>query len=75
MGEMSILGHKGDTKVIWDADNEVEVEAAREQFDTLTAKGFTAFKVGKKGEKLSTQIRQFDPDLEKMILIPKVAGG
>ncbi len=51
MGEMAILGRDGDTKVIWDPDNEDEVEAAQEQFDSLTEKGFTAFSVKKDGEK------------------------
>jgi len=74
MGEMSILGKEGDTKVIWDVKNEDEVEVAESQFDALTEKGFLAFKVGKKGEK-TTQIKKFDPNLGKIILVPKIAGG
>jgi len=47
MGELRILGKEGDTKVIWDPDNKDEVKAAREQFDTLKAKKFLAFRVSR----------------------------
>lgn len=65
---------KGDTKVIWDPDNEDEVEAAEVQFDALIEKGFAAFKVDKKGDK-GTKIKKFNPDAGKIIMVPKVQGG
>lgn len=74
MGEMAVLSHKGDTKVIWHADRTEEVSAARRQFDDLTGKGYAAFTVDKKGEK-GEQIRKFDADAEKMILVPQMKGG
>ena len=74
MGEMRILGSEGDLKVIWDSDNEDEVEAAREQFETLTGKGYLAFRVKKDGKK-GVQTKKFDPDAEKLILAPPIAGG
>ena len=74
MGELRILGTKGDTKVIWDSENEDEVEAAEEQFDSLIEKGFLAFKVKKDGKK-GTQIKKFDPEAGKIILTPPVVGG
>jgi len=74
MGELSILGTKGDTKVIWDPENEDEVEAAEEQFDTLIDKGFLAFEVKKAGRK-GKQIKEFDPDAGKIIMTPAVKGG
>lgn len=73
---MAIMGKMGDTKVIWDKDNEHEVAAARAQFNDLVKKHkFSAFyatgKEGKKGE----QMTEFDPDAERCILIPRMAGG
>jgi hypothetical protein len=70
----------GDLKVIWDADNDDEVAAARKTFEEMTnptskgGKGFLAFAVGRRGAK-AEQIREFDPDAEKLILSPAMAGG
>ncbi len=47
---------------------------ARRTFDDLKRKGFAAFAVGAKGEK-TTQIREFDPAAEKIIMVPALAGG
>ena len=75
MGEMRRLDQRGDIKTIWDEENEDEVEAARQQFEDLVGdKDFKAFKVNKKGD-ATTEIKQFDPSLEKMILVPPVVGG
>lgn len=74
MGEMAILGKEGDTKVIWDPENDDEVDAAEEQYDTLIEKGFNAFAV-KKGGKKGKAIKEFDPDAGKIIMVPKIVGG
>ena len=75
MGEMRIMGSKGDTKVIWDPEHEDEVEAAEAQFNSLQKKGFTAYEVGRKGAKTNRKVEEFDPDLGKLIMVPKVTGG
>jgi len=75
MGEMSILNHEGDTKVIWDPDNEDECDAAEEQFDNLIDKGFTAFEVGKGGKKTAKVVKKFKPGLGKLIMVPELVGG
>ena len=65
----------GDTKVIWDSSNDDEVAAARSTFDRLIAKGYTAFRAeGKNGEK-GEKITKFDPNAERMILVPRIQGG
>lgn len=73
--ELAIVDPTGDTKVIWDPANEDEVDAARTQFETLIGKGFSAFRVkpgkGDKGE----QIREFDPQAGRIIMIPALQGG
>lgn len=73
-GIMAILDATGDTKVIWDKDNKDEVETAKATFDRLIKKGFAAFSVKKNGD-ADKKIKEFDPDLEKIILIPQMAGG
>jgi len=74
MGELAIIDGTGDTKVLWDKNNEDEVEAAEEQFDTLIEKGFTAYSVKKDGEK-GKKITKFDSDAGKIIMVPKIIGG
>ena len=72
--EMAIIDHTGDTKLIWDPDNNAEVEAAREMFNSLRKKGHVAYKVDRKGDK-GEIITEFDKDAEKIILAPPVRGG
>lgn len=60
---------------MWDKDNEDEVEAARATFDSLTRKGYLAYKAeGRKGER-GEQIRRFDPEAERIILVKANQGG
>jgi len=74
-GEMSVMGKEGDTKVIWNAENADEVENARRTFNDLRRKGFTAYSVrGEKGER-DRVITEFDPGAERIIMVPRVAGG
>lgn len=74
MGELAVMNSTGDTKVIWDPHNADEVAAAKAQFDALRKKGFIAYTVNKKGDK-GEIIREFDPNAEKIILSPPLAGG
>ena len=75
MGEMRVLDTSGDTKVIWDPDNEDECDAAEAQFNSLKKKGFTAFEVGKRGKKSDERVDEFNPDLGKLIMVPAMRGG
>jgi hypothetical protein len=74
MSEMSIMDPTGHTSVTWAPDNSAEVASARETFDAMTAKGYRAFRVDRKGRQ-SEQMRSFDPSAEEMILIPQLQGG
>ena len=75
MGEIAIMSGKGDTKIIWDLENPDEVAAARRTFDDLVGcKKYAAFSVTKKGDQ-DEKIKKFDPNLEKIILVPPIAGG
>ena len=72
--ELRVMDETGDTKLIWSADNQAEVDAARDMFKSLKKKNYIAYSVkdnGKKGD----IIHRFEPDLEKIIMIPPIVGG
>lgn len=74
MGQLNIMDQTGDTKQIWDTENADEVCAARDLFQKLTGKNYKAFAVKKDGEK-GKEIKEFDPDAGKIILVPPMAAG
>ena len=73
MGEIRQLARVGDMRISWNSENDKEIAVAREIFDKRIKEGWTAFreKGGFKGDK----IRIFDPDAERIILIPSISGG
>jgi len=81
MAVMRILSARGDTAVEWDAaraavaDPEAlaAVREAERVFNEQKARGATAFKVspGTPAERLDV----FDPQVEQIIVVPRVAGG
>lgn len=73
-GELAVMGREGDTKIIWDTDNEDEVESAERSFDDLIDKHFVAFAVGARGKK-GEQIKEFDPDAGKWYRIHRGRSG
>lgn len=74
--QMAVMGKDGDTKKIWDRTKPDEVEDAKRSFNYLVReKRYVAFHVtGKDGEK-GEQMREFDPEAGRMILVPALAGG
>lgn len=74
MGEMRVMGRKGDTKISWNPDNRTEVDEARKAFNAYKDKGFAAFKVSKRGAK-GEQVRDFCPDAEEILFVPPIQGG
>ena len=73
-GELSVLDQTGDTKVAWDSENDDEIATARRTFNDLRGKGYLAFRVNKQGDK-GQEMREFDPEAEKIILAPQMRGG
>lgn len=74
MGEIREMSRKGDLKLSWSSGNEKEIAAAKEVFDKRVKEGWAAFgekRLGGKGDR----IRTFDPDAERIVLVPQVAGG
>lgn len=75
MSTMHVLDSGGDTKIIWNSDNREEVNAAKEHFKALRAKHYLAFKAeGREGTQ-GSQIHDFDPNLERIIMVPRSVGG
>lgn len=74
-GTMAEMNETGDTKITWNKHDRDEVDVARAAFNKLTKKGkYAAFAVSLGGGKAG-QIREFDPNAEKIILVPAIAGG
>lgn len=74
MSEMCVIDATGDSKIIWNPENDAEVEAAKTTFDSLKAKGYLAYSVKKDGEK-GEVLSKFDRNAEKLILAPPLRGG
>lgn len=72
--EMHVMDPTGHTTVGWDPEVEAEVESARATFTRMTGRGYQAFHVSEGGGK-SERMTEFDPDAEKMLLIPQLRGG
>jgi hypothetical protein len=73
MSELRILGKGGDMKISWNIRNETEVAAAKETFEKRIKERWSAFrdKAGIKGDK----IESFDPEAERIVLVPPISGG
>lgn len=72
--QMQIMDPTGHTTTAWDPAVPDEVAAARATFDAMTAKGYRAFHVGRRGQQ-DRPMGTFDPAAEQMILIPQLRGG
>lgn len=73
MSELRILGKGGDIKISWNSRSEIEVAVAKETFEKRIKDSWSAFreKGGMKGDK----IKIFDPDAERIVLVPPISGG
>jgi hypothetical protein len=71
---LAILDRDGDTKITWEEGNETDVEHARRAFEDHQRKGYTAYKTDRQGNR-AERMTTFDPKAERMILVPRMAGG
>lgn len=74
MSDMHVMDQTGHTTVTWDPDIEVEVSAARDQFNTLVGKGYNAFRVEGRDNR-GERITKFDPKAGKIMMVPQLVGG
>lgn len=73
MNEMRIMNRQGDNKVTWEVDVQEQVDAAQKQFEELVQQGYFAYKSMGNGQ--GEMITEFDPNAEKLVLFPPIAGG
>jgi hypothetical protein len=64
---MAEMSGSGDTKYTWDPDSPDEVEAAREHFDAMRAKGFLVFKL--KAWIKTKRLTKFDPKVNRLAYV------
>jgi hypothetical protein len=74
VGEMSVMDGTGHSTLTWTADDPDRIAAAREAFDNLIRKGYSAF-----GSKAKTDAKhaldRFDPTMEELVMVPRTVGG
>lgn len=71
---LHVMDHTGDSKLLWSPDNPDEVQAAKDLFDSLKAKGYLAYTVEEDGER-GEVIREFDKTAGRIIMAPQLVGG
>ena len=71
---MHVMDGGGDSQIRWNPDNAGEVEAARAHFTALRAKRYLGFRMSASGSK-GTQLDSFDPDAERILMVPPSVGG
>lgn len=75
-GVLEIMDSSGDTKVLWDVDNEAEVAETRRIFDSMIAEsGMLAYKTESKNTSDGEVIKEFDATAERVVLSPQLVGG
>jgi hypothetical protein len=81
MHMMNILDRTGHTNVTWDPDDKVSVADAKDKFEEMIRRGYTAFAIntteddGITIEEKGTRITVFDPKAGKVMMIPQLVGG
>lgn len=71
---LAILDKTGDTKVMWEVEDDTSVVAAAEAFLAKVEAGYTAYAI-KDGGAEAEVIKNFDKTAEKIILTPQFIGG
>ena len=74
VGEMSIMDRSGHTELKWTVDRLDEIATAKETFDRLVGKGYSAFGSKTKAESKRV-ITEFDPTMEQVVMVPRIVGG
>lgn len=71
---LHVLDSTGDTRTIWNPENQDEVDAAKATFTRLKGKGYLAYTVDESGQR-GEVIREFDPSAGRIIMAPQLVGG
>lgn len=73
-GTMNVPDKTGHTKITWNRVVTAEVEVARAAYDAAVAKGYQPFAVRTDGSQ-GTRLREFDPNAQEIMMVPKLQGG
>jgi hypothetical protein len=68
-----VMDTSGDTRHQFDPDDPSAVAEAERRFRELVGAGFTAAK--RTGDGTSELLRQFDPNAQETLFIPRLVGG
>lgn len=74
VGEMSIMDTSGHKQLKWQMDSLDEIAVAKQTFDSLTRDGYSAFGSKTRNETKQT-VKEFDPTMEDLVLVPRTVGG
>ncbi|NEX60520.1 hypothetical protein [Noviherbaspirillum galbum] len=72
--EMNIMDRSGHKQLTWDTAKLDEILNAQETFDELVKNGYTAFGSTTKAE-AKHSMKEFDPTMEELVMVPKTVGG
>jgi hypothetical protein len=72
-GVMNIMDHSGHKQLHWNLDEVEDVAVARKTFDKLTSRGYSAF--GSRENEAKHLIRDFDPTMTEVVMVPVTVGG
>ncbi len=74
MGQMSVMGKRGDSVITWDPKVKESTESARNAFDVLVHEAkMTPYKMTEGGNGKS--MKEFDPEAREIVFAPPMTGG
>jgi hypothetical protein len=72
-GVMNIMDHSGHKQLQWNMDELEDIAVARKTFDKLVSRGYSAF--GSHETEAKHLIREFDPTMKEVVMVPITVGG
>lgn len=73
MGLLLIMDSRGDTRVAWDAADTESLEQARRMVEDAYSEGKGVFRLD--GDGAAVRLKEFAPDAEQIVVIPRLRGG
>jgi hypothetical protein len=74
LGEMSVMDTSGHKQLKWNMESKEDMTMAKETFDNLIGKGYSAFGSHEKAE-AKHSVKEFDPTMKELIMVPRNVGG
>lgn len=74
MGTFYVPNEKGDARLSWNPANQDEVVVARETFASWQKKGYTTYRIDRRGA-AGEPIKTFDPAASEILVLAPIAGG